>query len=169
MIVGKGEFIKYIKEELAKLGFCIVKNIEVSDESFRENKSGILIEYLGDGLSQSEETGKIPIIYPFDFIEGAGVIVLFPDDDREFICKKNIRLWAAEYMSGYCSFWNMEGSDWLQDVLSDIKKNKTSYAAQKTAAYMCARIAANIAVGRNVKRYPRFYLVESGVWRAEGK
>ena len=69
-----------------------------------------------------------------------------------------MRQWVAEYMLGYCAFWNVEGCDWLHDALPAIKENKTSEAAMKTAAYMCARIAANIAVGRDVKRYPRFYL-----------
>ena len=34
-------------------------------------------------------------------------------------------------------------------------------AALKTAAHICARIAANIAVGREVKHFPRFYLCKN--------
>lgn len=42
--------------------------------------------------------------------------------------------------------------------LPAIREAKTSEAAQRTAAHICAKIAANIAVGRNVKHFPRFYL-----------
>ncbi|MDE6522533.1 MAG: hypothetical protein K2L17_06930 [Muribaculaceae bacterium] len=157
MIVGKGAFITYIKEELDKLGFSDIADVAIS-EIINDQNTGILIEYTGAGISQSGYTNSILVIYPFDFIDGAGAIVVFPEDKRDWLEKQNIRQWAAEYMSGYCAFWNVEGCDWLHDALPAIKENKTSEAAIKTAAYMCARIAANIAVGRDVKRYPRFYL-----------
>ncbi len=157
MIVGKGNFITYIKEELGKLDFCNIAEVEIG-EIFNGQNKGILIEYTGSGLYQARDISSIPIIYPFDFVDGAGAIVVFPGDDRSWLEKQNIRQWTAEYISGYCAFWNMEGCDWLHDALPAIKENKTSDTAMKTAAYICARIAANIAVGRNVKRYPRFYL-----------
>ena len=157
MIVGKGDFITYIKEELGKLDFCNIAEVEIG-EIINGKNAGILIEYTGVGLSQAKDINSISVIYPFDFVEGAGAIVVRPGDDRNWLEKQNVRQWAAEYMSGYCAFWNVEGCDWLHDALPAIKENKTSEAAIKTAAYMCARIAANIAVGRDVKRYPRFYL-----------
>ena len=157
MIVGKGDFITYIKKELVKLEFCNIAEEEIA-EIINGQNTGILIEYNGGGLFQARDINSIPVIYPFDFVDGAGAIVVFPGDDRNWLEKQNVRQWAAEYMSGYCAFWNVVGCDWLHDALPAIKENKTSEAAIKTAAYMCARIAANIAVGRNVKRYPRFYL-----------
>ena len=157
MIVGKGEFITYIKDELAKLDFCKIAEVEIG-EIINEQNTGILIEYTGYGLSQSCDIGDIPVIYPFDFVDGAGAIVVFPKDERDWLEKQDVRQWTAEYMSGYCAFWNVEGCDWLHNALPAIKENKTSEAAMKTAAYICARIAANIAVGRDVKRYPHFYL-----------
>ena len=160
MIVGKCDFITYIKEELRKLEFCKIAEVEIG-EIINEQNIGILIECTGVGLSQAKDINSIPVIYPFDFIEGAGAIVVFPEDERDWLEKQNVRQWTAEYMSGYCAFWNMEGCDWLHDALPAIKENKTSEAAIKTAAYICARIAANIAVGRDVKRYPRFYLCRS--------
>ena len=157
MIVGKCDFITYIKEELCKLGFCDIADVAMS-EIINGPDTGILIEYAGNGLSQTSDIGDIPVIYPFDFVDGAGAIVVFPGDDRSWLEKQNVRQWTAEYMSGYCAFWNVEGCDWLHDALPAIKENKTSDVAMKTAAHICARIAANIAVGRDVKRYPRFYL-----------
>ena len=157
MIVGKGDFITYIKKELGKLDFCNIAEVEIG-EIINGKNAGILIEYTGVGLSQAKDINSIPVIYPFDFIDGAGAIVVLSGDDRNWLEKKNVRQWVAEYMSGYCAFWNVADCDWLHDVLPAIKENKTNEAAIKTAAYMCARIAANIAVGRDVKRYPRFYL-----------
>ena len=157
MIVGKGDFITYIKEELCKLGFCDMADVAMS-EIINGQDTGILIEYIGNGLSQTSDINSIPVIYPFDFVDGAGAIVVFPEDERDWLEKQNVRQWAAEYMSGYCAFWNVEGCDWVHDALPAIKENKTSEAAMKTAAHICARIAANIAVGRDVKRYPHFYL-----------
>ena len=157
MIVGKGDFITYNKENLRKLDLCKIAEVQIG-EIINGQNNGILIEYTGAGHSQSSDMNSIPVIYPFDFVDGAGAIVVFPEDERDWLGKQNMQQWAAEYMSGYCAFWNVEGCDWLHDALPAIKKNKTSEAAIKTAAYICARIAANIAVGRDVKRYPRFYL-----------
>ena len=95
---------------------------------------------------------------PFDFVNGAGVIVVMPEDERNLLSKPELRQWAATYMAGYCAFWNVEGCEWLRDSLPDIKNGVTSGASLKTAAYICARIAANIAVRREVKHFPRFYL-----------
>ena len=157
MIVGKGDFITYIIKELRKLDFCKITEVEIG-EIINEQNTGILIEYTGAGISQTSDMSCIPLIYPFDFVDGAGAIVVFPGDDRSWLEKQNVRQWAAEYMSGYCAFWNVKGCDWLHDAVPAIKENKTSETAIKTAAYICARITANIAVGRDVKRYPRFYL-----------
>lgn len=159
MIVGTGEFIDYLMTELSQIGFDRI--VKVTSPSTMPDAEGILIEYTGSGPSTAGMVEDIPMIYPFDFIKGAGAIVVFPGDDKEFLREKNIRQWAAEYMSGYSAFWNMDGCDWLSEVLPEIRKHRTSDEAQKTAARLCAKIAANIAVNRDVKRFPRFYLVES--------
>lgn len=129
----------------------------------------MVAEYAGEACTHFKGNATIPIIYPFDFVDGAGAIVVMPGDDNELHGKANARLWAAEYMDGYCAFWNMEGCDWLQSALPKIREGNTSVAAQRTAAHICARIAANIAVGREVKHFPRFYLcrVESVESRVE--
>ena len=133
MIIGKGNFITYIKEELSKLGFCDMADVAMS-EIINGLDAGILIEYTGNGLSQTSDINSIPVIYPFDFVDGAGAIVVFPSDDRSWLEKQNIRQWTAEYISGYCAFWNMEGCDWLHDALPAIKKNKTSETAVQPSA-----------------------------------
>lgn len=162
MIVGEDKFIGYVRDELEQIGFTEILNVPET-ETFRSGShTGIVIGQGDSRFSYSVDCAGIPVIYAFDFIEGAGAFVLFPDDDRDFLRKHDIRVWAAEYMLGYCAFWCMDGSEWLLDALPAIKEGKTSEEAQRTAAHMCARIAANIAVGREVKHYPRFYLVKLG-------
>ncbi len=158
IIVGEGDFITYVKNELELIGFKDIYNEAETDSSNLSYAKGIIIERLDERTPLSTKPTDIPIIYVFDFIDGAGAIVVFPEDEKDFLNKQNVRVWAAEYLSGYCAFWNVEDCDWLHDNLPYIKEGKTSKEAQKTAAHICARIAANIAVGRDVKRYPRFYL-----------
>ncbi len=158
MILGTGDFITFIKEELEYIGFKEICDVPEMGSSKISLDNGIIIEHVVEGLPLSTDHIDIPIIFAFDFIEGAGAIVVFPEDEKDFLNKQNICVWAAEYLSGYCAFWNVEDSDWLHDILPSIKEGNTSMEAQKTAAHICARIAANIAVSRDVKRYPRFYL-----------
>lgn len=161
MVIGVSDFIDCVKVELIKSGFKSISIISTSEGKPDMSFTDMVAEYVGAGRSCIEEEVKIPVIYPFDFVEGAGAIVIMPGDDNELQHKDNLRLWVAEYMAGYCAFWNVEGCEWLQFALPAIRAAKSSDAAQRTAAHICARIAANIAVGRNVKRFPRFYLCEN--------
>lgn len=158
MVIGVSDFIDCVKIELIKSGFKSISIISASEGQPDMSFTDIVVEYVGEGCSYIKAEVKIPIIYPFDFVEGAGAIVIMPGDDNELQHKDNLRLWVAEYMAGYCAFWNVEGCEWLQSALPTIREGKTRGAAQRTAAHICARIAANIAVGRNVKHFPRFYL-----------
>lgn len=161
MVIGISDFIDCVKAELIKSGFKSISIISALDARPDINITDMVVEYVGEGCSYIKEDVKIPIIYSFDFVEGAGAIVIMPGDDNELQRKDNMRLWVAEYMAGYCAFWNVEGCDWLQSALPTIREAKTSEEAQRTAAHICARIAANIAVGRDVKHFPRFYLCKN--------
>lgn len=158
ILSGTDTFIKYINEELNLIGFKKIFFNDTECNVNNDNSQGIIIEHTGDESPQFVVGSNIPVIFPFDFIEGAGAIVLFPGDERGWLDKPNLRIWVAEYMAGYCAFWNVEGCGWLYNALPLIKENRTNETALRTAAYICARIAANIAVGREVKHYPRFYL-----------
>lgn len=160
IIIGPQAFTGYVNTELRLLGF---RHIQINDEKnclCSLPSVNIIAEYGDNGFSQMKDINEVesPLIYAFDFVKGTGAIVVMPGVDRELCCKKDIRLWAAEYMAGYCGFWNMADCDWLGQSIPAIRKGKTEEAAQKTAAHICARIAANIAVGREVKHFPRFYL-----------
>lgn len=160
-VVGAGEFIDSIKAELRQLGFESIQIISRSDEMPMPSNVDVIAESVNEDSSCFSKDVTIPIILPLDFVNGAGAIVVMPDDDRDILNKPNLRQWAANYIVGYCAFWNVEGCDWLRDSLSDIRNSVTSSAALKTAAHICARIAANIAVGREVKHFPRFYLCKN--------
>ncbi|WP_300933292.1 hypothetical protein [uncultured Duncaniella sp.] len=160
-VVGVGEFIDSIKAELQQLGFVSIQIISSSNKQPAISNFDVIAENVNEGSSCMSQETDIPLILPFDFVNGAGVIVVMPDDERDIICKPELRQWAATYMAGYCAFWNVEGCEWLRDSLPDIKNGVTSGASLKTAAYICARIAANIAVGREVKHFPRFYLCKN--------
>lgn len=161
MIIGASDFIDCVKAELDKSGFKSINIVSGNDGQTITDSIDMIAEYAGNESSCVSANTAIPILYPFDFVEGAGAIVIMPGDDNELQHKDNLRLWAAEYMAGYCAFWNMEGCDWLHSALPKIREGKTSEAAQRTAAHICARIAANIAVGRKVKHFPRFYLCKN--------
>lgn len=158
MVIGAMDFIDCVKTELYKSGFRSINIVSGNDGQTATGTVDMIAEYIGEAGSCVKDNITIPIIYTFDFVEGVGAIVIMPGDDNELLRKDNVRLWAAEYMTGYCAFWNVEGCDWLQTALPEIRKGKTNEAARKTAAHICAKIAANIAVGRNVKHFPRFYL-----------
>lgn len=161
MIIGASDFIDNVKAELYRSGFKSINIVSGNDVHTEIGLVDMVAEYTGDAYTHVKGNGAISIIYPFDFVEGAGAIVIMPGDENELQHKDNLRLWVAEYMVGYCAFWNVEGCEWLQLALPAIREAKTSDAAQRTAAHICARIAANIAVGRNVKHFPRFYLCKN--------
>lgn len=158
MIIGASDFIDYVKAELYRSGFKSINIVSGNDVHTEIGPVDMVAEYAGDACTHVNGNAAIPIIYAFDFVDGAGAIVVMPGDDNELRGKANTLRWAAEYMAGYCAFWNIEGCDWLQYSLPSIREGNMSEAAQRTAAHICARIAANIAVGREVKHFPRFYL-----------
>ena len=160
-VVGATEFIDSIKVELQQLGFESIQIISRSDEMPMPRNVDVIAENVNEGGFCLSKAATVPLILPFDFVNGAGAIVVMPDDDRDILDKPDLRLWAANYMAGYCAFWNVVGCEWLRDSLSDIRNGVTSSAALDTAARICARIAANIAVGREVKHFPRFYLCKN--------
>ena len=158
MVIGASDFIDNVNAELIKSGFSSISIVSSLQAQADLASADMVAECVGEGRDCIKEEVMIPIIYPFDFVDGAAAIVIMPGDDNELQRKDNMRLWAAEYMAGYCAFWNVEGCDWLQTALQSISAGKNSDAALRTATHICARIAANIAVGRKVRHFPRFYL-----------
>lgn len=152
MIVGERDFANIINTYLIKAGF---RDINVVDNL--TDSADIIVDLTVNGQSLSY-MGKMPIVYPFDFINGGATIVLLPGNNTEAPVDGNMRLMAAKYISGYCAFWNISDCDWLLEVLPNIERSEKSVAAQETAARLCAGVVANIALDLDVKSFPQFYL-----------
>lgn len=159
-VVGTTEFIDNAKAELEQLGFESIQIISPGEECSIINID-VIVENVNEGSPYMSKVTEIPLVLPFDLVNGAGAIVVMPDDERDVLCKPDLRQWAATYMAGYCAFWNIDGCEWLRESLSDLRNGMTSNAALKTAVHICARIAANIAVGREIKHFPRFYMCKN--------
>lgn len=151
-INGKGDFAEIICAALIRTGF---RHISYAQEANPDCEMAVDLEMVGDADTAFE---RIPVVYPFDFIEGGAAMVVLPGDESGFDIRGDIRLAAAKYMMGYCAFWNIENSDWLRVVLPRIENGEQSVKAKKTAAGICAGILAALAAGREVKHFPRFYL-----------
>lgn len=159
-VIGTTEFIDNAKAELEQLGFESIHIISPGEECSIINID-VIVENVNEGSPYMSKVTEIPLILSLDLVNGAGAIVVMPDDERDVLCKPDLRQWTATYMAGYCAFWNIDGCEWLRESLSDLRNGMTSNAALKTAVHICARIAANIAVRHEVKHYPRFYMCKN--------
>lgn len=157
MIIGERDFANIINSYLIKVGF---RDINIVDNL--TDSADIIVDLTVNGQSLSY-MGKVPIVYPFDFINGGATIVLLPENNTEVVIDGNMRLIAAKYISGYCAFWNIADSDWLLEVLPNIERGEKSVAARETAARLCAGVVANIALDLDVKSFPRFYLARNAL------
>lgn len=94
-VVGACEFIDSIKAELQQLGFESIQIISSSNKQPAISNFDVIAENVNEGSSCMSKETDIPLILPFDFVNGAGVIVVMPDDERDIICKPELRQWAA--------------------------------------------------------------------------
>ncbi len=85
MVIGTQDFTGYVLPELERIGF---RNIQTGCDpaSLAElSHVNIIAEYGDNGescLKHLKEL-KTPIICPFDFVMGAGAMVIMPGDDME--------------------------------------------------------------------------------------
>lgn len=156
IIVGKGDLADAVGKALAEVGFPFI-TLEEDATAIGSVSAEIMVEpEMNVGLAAFDGIGSV--VYAFDLIKGAGAMVVNRGEKPDTGNYGDIRTWAAHYMAGYCAFWNVAGCDWLQLVLPMVERGEETDEAQAVAANLCARIVANIAVGRKVKKYPRFYL-----------
>ena len=121
------------------------KNKNLSDK-------GIVIEELKESQLK---------IYAFDFINGAGAVVVSPEDVAELETKPDIRNWMVYYTAGYCAFWQIENWEWLYEAVDRVVNGELSDSGIKTAKYMCDKLKEEINAGREVDRFPKFYLYKN--------
>ena len=78
MIVGNGDFANAINMALLKVGFHNIIYVEAPTES-----ADIAVDLAMNELSAKLD-GKLPVVYPFDFIEVGAAVVVLPEDKPEF-------------------------------------------------------------------------------------
>jgi molybdopterin/thiamine biosynthesis adenylyltransferase len=108
----------------------------------------------------------IPALHPYNFGWGGFLTVVTPngiplsqlsDEPQGF------ELRMAEYVSGYNCFWNIP-QEWLEKIIHAYKReNNVSSPPQLAvaswiAAGYCVNAMYNLATGKNVKAFPKFYL-----------
>ena len=114
--------------------------------------NGIVIEELRESQLK---------IYAFDFINGAGAVVVSPEDVAELESKPDLRKWMVYYTAGYCAFWQIENWEWLYEAVDRIVNGELSDSGIKTAKYMCDKLKEEINGGREVDCFPKFYLCKN--------
>lgn len=161
-IIGTGYMAEYIKAEALRYGFIKISEVRQFNCCAELPESDTIVaavqEMPSDMIRQLTRISTVPIIFPADFINGGAAIIVMPGDNPDIDIDDNIRLWTAKYISGYCTFWNICGCEWLHTALPLIVMGIQSVNAQKTAAHISARVLVNIAVGHPIKHFPRFYL-----------
>jgi molybdopterin/thiamine biosynthesis adenylyltransferase len=108
----------------------------------------------------------IPVLHPYNFGWGGFLSVVTPDslplsqlsDDLQ-----SFELRMAEYVSGYSCFWNMP-QEWLEKIIRAYRKEENAASppqlavASWIAAGYCVNVMYNLATGKQVKIFPKFYL-----------
>jgi molybdopterin/thiamine biosynthesis adenylyltransferase len=109
---------------------------------------------------------NVPVLHPYNFGWAAFLTVIKPDglqlsqlssDHREF------ELRIAEYVSRYSSFWNAPNK-WLDKVVREYRNEDNILPhpqlsiASWIVAGLCTNVLYNLATGKEVKIFPKFYL-----------
>ena len=97
-------------------------------------------------------------IYAFDFINGAGAIVVSPEDIAELEAKSDLRKWMVYYT---VACWQIENWEWLYEAVNRVVKGELSDSGSKTAKYVCDKLREKINSGQEVDIYPKFYLCKN--------
>ena len=100
-------------------------------------------------------------IYAFDFINGAGAVVVSWKDIDQLESKHDLRKWMINYMGGYCAFWQIKNCSWLLNIVDRIIKGDFSESGIQTAKYMCDKLIEEINSGHVVEMFPKFYLCKN--------
>lgn len=91
MVIGISDFINCVIAELDKSGFRSMNIVSVSNGKTITDSIDMIAEYAGYESACGSANAAIPIMYPFDFVKGAGAIVIIPGDDNELQSKDNTR------------------------------------------------------------------------------
>ncbi len=107
----------------------------------------------------------IPVLHPYN-LGWAGLLTIIKPNGYQLseICKesKGFELKMAEYVSKYGAFWNMQIS-WLDKVIEEYRKETDGVSlpqlsvASWIVAGHCVNAMYNIATGKEIKYFPKFY------------
>ena len=113
------------------------------------------------------QTNNIPVLHPYNLGWGGLVTVIDPkglslttlEKPKEKFNEVNV----VEYASGYLKFWG-NPQEWIDEILNKYKNEEEDLSppqlsiASWIVAAMCTHLLFNIATGKDVKRFPEFYL-----------
>lgn len=108
---------------------------------------------------------NIPVLHPYNFGWAGFLTIVKPDGyplSELNPNPKNFELEMAQYVSRYGQFWNMPIA-WLDKVVTSYRKDGLALPppqlaiASWIAAAFCVNAMFNLATGRKVKYFPKFY------------
>lgn len=104
---------------------------------------------------------RIPVLHPYNFGWGAFLTITKPGSyklSELSSTKENFELVLAEYVSRYCTFWNMPNR-WMDRIIDTYKQysiSELSIASWVVAGH-CVNVMFDIITGKEVKYFPKFY------------
>lgn len=111
------------------------------------------------------KTKNIPVLYPYNF--GWAGFVTIVDPAGHSISElsegpKDLKLKVAEYVVGHSAFWNRP-KEWLDEVITHYKQEDGMLPlpqlsiASWIAAGLCTTAILNLATGRELRYFPKYY------------
>jgi len=109
---------------------------------------------------------KIPVLHPYNFGWAGFVTIVDPwgHSLSELTEEpKGFELKVAEYVTGHGAFWN-QPKEWLDKIVTQYKKESEMLPppqlsiASWIAAGLCTTAMYNLATGKPVNYFPKFYL-----------
>lgn len=109
---------------------------------------------------------NIPVLHPYNFGWAGFLTVVKPSGMQlSHLTEEPIgfELKIAEYVCNYGSFWNAP-KEWLDKVLTEYKNEESILPppqlsiASWIVAGICVNVMFNLATGKEVKTFPKFYL-----------
>ncbi len=108
---------------------------------------------------------KVSVLHPFNFGWGGFLTIVSPEGHQLseiFDSPDGFELKLSKYVTRYGSFWN-EPVPWLEDVIREFEAEKGARpmpqlsVASWIVAGHCVNAMFNLATGRPVKFFPKFY------------
>jgi len=113
------------------------------------------------------QQNNIPVLHPYNLGWGGLVTVISPDglslDSIEKTNEKFNEVKMVEYVSSYLKFWRTPHT-WIDEIIDKYRNEQGNLPppqlsiASWTVAAMCTHLLFNIAIDKEIKKFPEFYL-----------